>query len=361
MTGQSDLRTYPADYRASQVRAILGAVRAGECVSVVGLSGAGKSNLLLYLAGLQPLPDHHLVLVDCNRMPERSLPALFRLVRLALGERSGDDELETVDAAIERHLQGPSGKASALTLMFDRFDALSADPNLLLFAGSNLRALRDAHKYQLTYLTATRRPLPSNTEFAELFLANTLWLGALSRSDAIWNVQGYADRKGLAWTEAEAETLIRLTGAYPALLRAACEAFAAGSPLEAVAQHASLRLRLEEFWADAPGDEELRLSGLASLPLLSRGRAPVFDTTRLTAKENALLAYFQAHPKVVCQKDDLIRAVWPEDQVFEKGVRDDSLAQLVRRLREKIEPDPSAPRYVHTAPGRGYRFSLGHD
>jgi DNA-binding winged helix-turn-helix (wHTH) protein len=49
--------------------------------------------------------------------------------------------------------------------------------------------------------------------------------------------------------------------------------------------------------------------------------------------------------------------VWPEDRVFERGVRDDSLAQLVRRLREKIEPDPSAPRFILTVPGRGYRFS----
>jgi len=58
----------------------------------------------------------------------------------------------------------------------------------------------------------------------------------------------------------------------------------------------------------------------------------------------------------VCEKDDLIRAVWPEDRIYEQGIRDDSLAQLVRRLREKIEPDPSNPRYIQTIPGRGYRF-----
>jgi DNA-binding response OmpR family regulator len=31
----------------------------------------------------------------------------------------------------------------------------------------------------------------------------------------------------------------------------------------------------------------------------------------------------------------------------------------VRRLREKIEPDAAKPRYVHTVPGRGYRFVPG--
>jgi DNA-binding winged helix-turn-helix (wHTH) protein len=70
-----------------------------------------------------------------------------------------------------------------------------------------------------------------------------------------------------------------------------------------------------------------------------------------------LLKYLEAHPGEVCSKDDLVRAVWPEDQVYERGIRDDSLAQLVRRLRVKIEPDPSNPRYILTAPGRGYQFS----
>jgi hypothetical protein len=360
---------YPNDYRADQVKAIVSAVRAGDCVSVVGLSGAGKSNLLLFLAGRQPLPDHNFVLVDCNRLPERSLPALFRLVMHALGERGSDPgpesrpaiqseaDLEAVDLAIEKRLYARGGAGAPLTLMFDRFDELTSDPDLGMYAASNLRALRDAHKYRLTFLTATRRPLPARTELAELFHANQIWLGALNGSDAAWNATRYAARRGLKWTEADVAGLIRLSGAYPSLLRAACEAYAAGSPIEAIADQPGVRARLEEFWADAPGDEELRLSGLAGVPLLEHPqRAPVFDTTRLTAKENALLTYFMAHPGTVSDKDDLIRAVWPEDQVFERGVRDDSLAQLVRRLREKIEPDPSSPRHVHTVPGRGYLF-----
>jgi DNA-binding response OmpR family regulator len=162
--------------------------------------------------------------------------------------------------------------------------------------------------------------------------------------------------------------LIALTRGYPAFLRAACEAVAPGPGAalnpEALAAHPALQARLAEFWADHPDEEELRLSGLAGLPLLTASRTaagptPPFDTTRLTAKENQLLACFLAHPGQVCAKDDLIRAVWPEDKVFEQGVRDDSLAQLVRRLREKIEPEPAAPRYIHTVPGRGYRFTPG--
>ena len=42
--------------------------------------------------------------------------------------------------------------------------------------------------------------------------------------------------------------------------------------------------------------------------------------------------------------------------MFESGVRDDSLAQLVRRLREKIETDAAHPRRILTMLGRDYRF-----
>jgi DNA-binding response OmpR family regulator len=152
--------------------------------------------------------------------------------------------------------------------------------------------------------------------------------------------------------------LVAASGGYPALLRAMCEAHAAGVPAEAeaLASHPAVKARVREFWADQPAESELLAAGLTGIAALMAGRPPEFDTSALTAKENALLRYFQAHAGVVCEKDDLIRAVWPEDRVQSRGLRDDSLAQLVRRLREKIEPDPSNPRHVQTVPGRGYRF-----
>jgi DNA-binding response OmpR family regulator len=52
-----------------------------------------------------------------------------------------------------------------------------------------------------------------------------------------------------------------------------------------------------------------------------------------------------------------MRAVWPEVKVYDEGLQDDSLAQLVRRLRRKIEPDPSNPVHIFNVTGRGYRFA----
>ena len=71
----------------------------------------------------------------------------------------------------------------------------------------------------------------------------------------------------------------------------------------------------------------------------------------------AILQYLVERRGQLVEGRELIRAVWPEDRIFERGVRDDSLAQLVRRLREKTEPDPSSPEHIQTVPGRGYRYN----
>jgi len=151
------------------------------------------------------------------------------------------------------------------------------------------------------------------------------------------------------------QVIFRLSGGYPAFLRAVCEAHASGTALEKtdLLEHPAVRRRLDEFLAQAPGAEAIECSRLDQVPLLG-GHAALQE---LTAKEAQLYAFLQANAQQVCSKDDLIRAVWPEDRVYSAGVRDDSLAQLVRRLRQKIESDPAHPQRLQTIPGRGYRFT----
>jgi hypothetical protein len=226
--------------------------------------------------------------------------------------------------------------------------------------------LRDAFKYTLTFVIAARRPVDTASELAELFFAHTLWLGALSPQDALWSAASYARRAGLEWNEDTLEKLVTLSRGYPSLLRACCEAHAAGAALsiEALREHPAVRRRADEIWSDRPSPEAMVQVGLADHPLLgappveqapSRGEANTIDTSTLTAAEHRLMLYFQQHAGAVCEKDDLIQAVWPEE-VHAAGLRDDSLAQLVRRLRTKIESEPSNPQRIITVPGRGYRF-----
>lgn len=349
---------YPLTYRRKEVQSILSAVQAGECVSVVGLSGAGKSNLMGFIAHRQDAFSQPNALVDCNRLREGSLDAVFRVIRNSLGDtQPAADEWAALDMLIHRRLVDAGG---SFCLLLDRFETLADPSNPGIY--SNLRALRDAHKYQLTYVTATRRPLEPNTELAELFYAHTLWLGPLSEADSRWNIRRYAQRVGQVWEADVGGTMLDLTWGYPSLLRAVCEAYAGGTKLDLteLREHPSVRWRVDEFWKDNPAESDLQKAGLNGLPLLkTRDRPEDFDTSQLTAKEALLLEYLWSHPGEVCPKDDLIRAVWPEDQIYEHGIRDDSLAQLVRRLRVKIEPVPSEPRYVHTVPGRGYKYTPG--
>jgi DNA-binding response OmpR family regulator len=75
------------------------------------------------------------------------------------------------------------------------------------------------------------------------------------------------------------------------------------------------------------------------------------ELVSLTAKEFDLLAHLMRHPRRAFRREQLLREVWG----FEYG--DTSTVTVhVRRLREKIEPDPAAPRYVLTVWGVGYRF-----
>lgn len=72
---------------------------------------------------------------------------------------------------------------------------------------------------------------------------------------------------------------------------------------------------------------------------------------RLSPQEHRLLACLFRKAGAVCTKKELNEALW------EGGIVDDSaLASLARRLRQKIEPDPSCPIFIVTVPGFGYRL-----
>jgi DNA-binding response OmpR family regulator len=76
------------------------------------------------------------------------------------------------------------------------------------------------------------------------------------------------------------------------------------------------------------------------------------DVVNLTPREFDLLAFLVTHPGEAFGRRDLLRRVWGWD------FGDDSTVMVhVRRLREKIEQDPSDPRLVLTVRGLGYRFA----
>ncbi len=75
---------------------------------------------------------------------------------------------------------------------------------------------------------------------------------------------------------------------------------------------------------------------------------------RLTPTEFSLLAQFVTHAGKVLTHRQLLQRVWGP----EYGDEAEYLRVYVQRLRRKIEPEPTNPRYLLTEPGVGYRFAL---
>jgi DNA-binding response OmpR family regulator len=73
---------------------------------------------------------------------------------------------------------------------------------------------------------------------------------------------------------------------------------------------------------------------------------------RLTAKEFDLLWFLASHPRRVFSREQLMDRVWGYEPAFDTG----TITVHVRRLREKIEEDPSKPQHLETVWGVGYRL-----
>ena len=78
------------------------------------------------------------------------------------------------------------------------------------------------------------------------------------------------------------------------------------------------------------------------------------NEVELTSKEFDLLLSLVQNPGKVYSRDALLTAVWGEDYPGDARTVD----VHIRRLREKLEPNPSDPRYVHTKWGVGYFYQV---
>lgn len=97
---------------------------------------------------------------------------------------------------------------------------------------------------------------------------------------------------------------------------------------------------------------------VADLPLLVVDRATGElwvdrQPVSLSPKEQSLFDLLYRNVGRVCSKHEIAQAVWPE---YQAQVYDYQIESLVKRLREKLEPDPRHPVLIVTVRGRGYRL-----
>lgn len=72
----------------------------------------------------------------------------------------------------------------------------------------------------------------------------------------------------------------------------------------------------------------------------------------LTAREFDLLMVLARHPRQVFSRDQLLDQVWGISEYIDPS----TVTVHIRRLREKLEPDPSKPHHIQTVWGVGYKF-----
>lgn len=246
---------HPVTYRQEIVRALFRLVEAGESCNVVGAASVAKSNLVRFLLRADVQKYYlgavgvriRLVLVDTNRLASFSEWAIYELILHCLvmeserqdgnGERgqqlsdlhqqvAESENLLLAQRCVERAAQLVC-QAQGLRLVFliDEADPLyrSVAPRFL----HSLRALRDDHKYRLSYVLLTRAPLdrlrdPAECEtFYELFNRNILGLKPYRPADAQRVISQLEVRKGHTLREEHRELLIRASGGHPGLLVAA--------------------------------------------------------------------------------------------------------------------------------------------
>ena len=442
----------PITFRTSEIDQIFAALRAGESCALVGIGSVGKSNLLRFLqekevrrAKLgQEWETYLWVYIDLNKSLKRSLWGLLELMlhQLLIEVTAlGADEavLQTID---DLHQRATEAKTRYLALRYldravsmvchrlglrpvfliDEFDELCRTMSRRGFAA--LRALRDDHKYRLTYVVATRLELRRLREeiseieaFEELVTPHTVWLGPYSEEDARLMLHRLEARLGVHLEEETADKLLAATGGHPGLLRAAYRVAVEhpGNLQDALLLSPQVQDECRRIWLSlAPGEQKAMVS-LVSVPdvqphaagimaqlrhkelvggpwvdadrifspllaeyitrqhptvgariQVDRQRRTVWVDGRkiagLAPLEYQLLDYLEGKRGQVCSRDELAEHLYPDDMALAgDGVTDTRMDSVVKRLRRRIEPNPKEPRYILTVRGHGLRLNDGDE
>jgi DNA-binding response OmpR family regulator len=126
------------------------------------------------------------------------------------------------------------------------------------------------------------------------------------------------------------------------------------SPSELVARVDALYRRVEMLQSNAknrPGDEEITLEEFT----LNTRRRTLFkngESIELTQVEYQIIEYIFTNPDTALDRNDILNRVWGDAYFGEEKIVDVN----VRRLRMKVEDEPSLPRHIVTVWGMGYKW-----
>jgi len=123
------------------------------------------------------------------------------------------------------------------------------------------------------------------------------------------------------------------------------------SPRELVARIKAVLRRAAEQASVPQAGEALRMPGFYLNPK-TRAVESLGKKVDLTAKEFDLLYFLASHPGQVFTREQLMNDVWDYTYAGDAS----TVTVHIRRLREKLEPEPARPRFLKTVWGVGYKF-----
>ncbi|SDM65712.1 response regulator transcription factor [Acetanaerobacterium elongatum] len=126
------------------------------------------------------------------------------------------------------------------------------------------------------------------------------------------------------------------------------------SPSELVARVDAIyrRVTMAKGAAAVPATEELR-SGVFVLNLRSRTLTKNGTPVELTQVEFQIMDYFMKNPDVAIERNEILTKIWGEHYCGDVKIVDVN----IRRLRMKIEDEPSTPKHILTVWGYGYKWN----
>lgn len=441
-------------FRQAETEKLFKWMQAGESASIIGISGVGKSNLFNHLRDpytqaqfLGELEDNTIIIrANFHYIPDFSDRSIYSLILDQLELLHGDAErlglarqdieqisqyhellLDARDDVLKvqryfklalRVLLAQSGRR--LVFLFDQFDDVYQEAEPHLFA--NLRGLREAYKYRISYLVFTRDMLPNliemdqaREEFYELLASNVMGLKPYAKSDAMSVLERVSERNKLTLTDELREQLYGLAGGHAGLLRAVLlGAFQhqlvdqlqrkdtavklleiSGVVIEcdklwrSLSVHEQRTLMAKAQGFDAAMDKEI-VAQLQIKGVMCEGETAVIFSP--------IFCKFVATQEALWEQplffDEPSRQIWvlgapaprltqleyrlfqqlheQEGEVVEKdsliaagwpnakgGVSDEALIAAIARLRKKIEPDSKNPRFLQNVHNQGYMLQTG--
>ncbi|MCB9431060.1 MAG: winged helix-turn-helix domain-containing protein [Ardenticatenaceae bacterium] len=295
-------------FREEEVSKLLKWARAGESASIIGISGVGKSNLFNHLLDIETqqaylgtsVKDYLFVRVNFHYIPDFTNRSLYSVIleqfelldgrceQLNLTQaqldqlssyhdqllEAGDDVLKVqryFKLAIRLLLRESERR---IVFLFDQFDEVYQEADGRFFA--NLRGLREAYKYRISYFTFTRGMLsrlaemdPAREEFSELLLGNVIGLGPYNAHDALSLLERVSSRIQLPPSEEQAARLLHLSGGHAGVLK-------------------SVYLAVAQDGLALVADEATTVAALLTIPNVETECAKIWNSVRLD--ERKLLA-----------------------------------------------------------------------